>query len=1368
MIYIKRSSEEGIDIRKNKKTQVITSNYDVSVKSISRTETLLNDPTRSMKVTFLNVNYTDNIPFNLSKSMEVYLIQIKFQVIDYDLLRINEFIVYYGFYATDNFYVSQNGRNLKSVIMPRHVKDQLGNFQVYKAFKMNRNEDPKRKSKFSEKSYLRKRSAYYSSHTSQFDDQSSLLLRNIRNIKEQYFTTDRNADIYNIKNVKSSNSRKLLERELKMQNEEKRNKNVKRMYNNSKRQKKVTENSTTDYDYYIDESLESDDKDEYENDYEKPEISSHWYDYEEKLTTESTTIGLELSTLSDADYFISQLSSTLTSTLPTEVTETSTADYDYFIDDTLESDDKDYSEYDYEEPEISTYWYDYEEEFTTTPTTIDLEQLQIEETYTSTSEEIVVTPSVTLLSIIETTRTTELRETTLSFVITETSTFVTTVSITELTTTEITETLLPAVTTKFTIYTTISPSTESTTELTTITMEYTSTLVSTTEVTITETLPFLTIEETTTWIENITEPSLFEESEIITTITFTSTELITTPYTTFTYTPEITTTGIITNVTTEEFPTSTETLPTSTKTTYTYTVSSLETSTAITESETYFFVTTTATFVTYDIGRTIPEIFETTTPLPFIVPTEITTLTEEISEPTSTTPLSILSIPEESTFPVSETTFISSAETTYFYTVSSLETSTAITESETYFFVTTTATFVTYDIDRTVPEIFETTTPLPFTVSIEITTLTEEILEPTSTTPLSILSIPEESTSPVSETTFISSTETTYIYVVSSVETSTAVTESETYFFVTTTVTFVTYDIDRTVPEIFETTTPLPFTVSIEITTLTEEILEPTSTTPLSILSIPEESTSPVSETTFISSTETTYIYTVSSLKTSTAITESETYFFVTTTATFVTYYIHRTIPEILETTTPLPFIVPIEITTLTEEILEPTSTTPLSILSIPEESTSPVSETTFISSTETTYIYTVSSLETSTAITESETYFFVTTSETLDTYYTDELLDLEITIIPSTEITFTTLEEEISTLITTPVIDVTQHEKTSFIPFSEAYTSIPISFLRTDTTIHEKLKAETDSSEYEEFYDEEYGKDYKESYEEDEYEDEEKASSIWYEYEEEKETTMFDRKTTKFKTTKIIEKETSKITENKTVPIVSLTTKPILTEMETISTREEYETSTTISETIKDFERTLTTKSLTPSVPTIEEFTLTSDKVLTYTTEHLEWWAEKSTLKKHDHTGTPEIEPKTKLDVTLPKFIVSPDETTIDLFTEKETITQTKIFPTMTDSSIYYETTTDEETKLFVTEGEETELYFTTSSDFVSLLTTDDILDDKIKDKDNILKELITEIKILENQEHDSFVKNYGLQSTKEFLIYKSDSFITEMTYIF
>lgn len=37
MIYIKRSSEEGIDIRKNKKTQVITSNYDVSVKSISRT-----------------------------------------------------------------------------------------------------------------------------------------------------------------------------------------------------------------------------------------------------------------------------------------------------------------------------------------------------------------------------------------------------------------------------------------------------------------------------------------------------------------------------------------------------------------------------------------------------------------------------------------------------------------------------------------------------------------------------------------------------------------------------------------------------------------------------------------------------------------------------------------------------------------------------------------------------------------------------------------------------------------------------------------------------------------------------------------------------------------------------------------------------------------------------------------------------------------------------------------------------------------------------------------------------------------------------------------------------------------------------------
>lgn len=36
MIYIKRSSEEGIDIRKNKNTRVITSNYDVSVRSISR------------------------------------------------------------------------------------------------------------------------------------------------------------------------------------------------------------------------------------------------------------------------------------------------------------------------------------------------------------------------------------------------------------------------------------------------------------------------------------------------------------------------------------------------------------------------------------------------------------------------------------------------------------------------------------------------------------------------------------------------------------------------------------------------------------------------------------------------------------------------------------------------------------------------------------------------------------------------------------------------------------------------------------------------------------------------------------------------------------------------------------------------------------------------------------------------------------------------------------------------------------------------------------------------------------------------------------------------------------------------------------
>ncbi|XP_047356481.1 M cell-type agglutination protein mam3-like [Vespa velutina] len=953
-----------------------------------------------------------------------------------------------------------------------------------------------------------------------------------------------------------------------------------------------------------------------------------------------------------------------------EVTKNNTIDYDYYIDENLESNDKDEYEYDYEEPEISTYWYDYYEEkittFTTALTTIDLEQLQTEVTYTLTSEEIDVTPFVTLLSIIETMRTTELREPTLSFAVTEASSFVTTISIIESTTTEIMETSLPGVTTKFTIYTSISPSTtsESTTEATSMTMEYKSTLISITEVTIMETLPFLTVEEMTTWIENITESSLFEETELM--ITYDTITSVTTQSTMTFETSIITPITITESVNTTEFIEETE------------------------ESE----IITTITF-------TSPYTMETYSNITDIKISDFTSPTEIL--------FFMSTITEYETIEFTETISSVSLEST---TLSMKE------EEEADLFTT---------------EIIYTT----FTITPEITT-TEIIINITTVEEVPIT------------TEIPTSTETTYTYIVSSLETSIATTESETYVFETTLATFVTYYVDRTVPKILETTIPLSFTISTEITTLTEEILEPSSTTTLSTLSITEESTSPAFKTIFISSIETTYSFTVFSLQTS-AITESKTYVFVTTSATLDTYYAD----QILETTVSLPSTMLTEIITITEEILEPTGTT-LSTLTefspfSESMSLSPLSEMYTLPTSTYSVRYTELEEEISTIvelISQLFTSTFLTSQEIT-------LLDFEITIIPSIEITSTTLEEEIFPLITTPVIDFTPYENTSFTSFFETYPSTPMSFLQTDmitrtsseattteeivlflplsttidifnkteslktlkTMFDKKMKTVTDSSEYEEFYDTEYGKDYEEAYEEDKYEDEDKSITTWYEYEEEEETTIFDRKTTsKFETTEIIEKETSKIIENKTVPIVSLTTKPILTEMKTITMIKELETSTTISETFKDFEKTSTT---TSSVSTIEEFTLTSDKIFTSTTEHLEWWADQSSHKKHDHTlGMLEIESETKLDITLPKFIVSPDETTlnISLVTEIGTITQTEIFPTITDSSIYLEIdiTTDsfdEKSKLFVTESEETDLklYFTTPSDFVSLLTTDD-----------------------------------------------------------
>ncbi|XP_046823521.1 mucin-3A-like [Vespa crabro] len=954
---------------------------------------------------------------------------------------------------------------------------------------------------------------------------------------------------------------------------------------------------------------------------------------------------------------------------PEEVTKNNSIDYDYYIDENLESNDKDEYEYDYEEPEISTYWYDYYEEkittFTTALTTIDLEQLQTEVTYTLTSEEIDVTPFVTLLSIIETMQTTELREPTLSFAVTEASSFVTTIFIIESTTTEIMETSLSGVTTKFTIYTSISPSTtsESTTEATSMTMEYKSTLISITEVTIMETLPFLTDEEMTTWIENITESSLFEETELM--ITYDTITSVTTQSTITFETSIITPVTITESVTTTEFIEETE------------------------ESE----IITTITF-------TSPYTMET-----YTNKTDI-----KISDFTSPTEILVFmsTITEYETIEFTETISSVFLEST---TLSMIE------EEEVDLFTT---------------EMIYTT----FTITPEITT-TEIIINVTTVEELPIT------------TEIPTSTETTYIYIVSSLETSIATTESETYVFETTSATFVTYHVDRTVPKILETTTPLSFTISTEITTLTEEILEPSSTTTLSTLSITEESTSLAFKTIFISSIETTYSFTVFSLQTS-AITESKTYVFVTTSATLDTYYAD----QILETTVSLPSTMLTEIITITEEILEPKGTTlsTLTEFSPFSESMSllPLSEMYTLPTSTYSVRYTELEEEISTIvelISQLFTSTFLTSQEIT-------LLDFEITIIPSTEITSTTLEEEIFPLITTPVIDFIPYENTSFTSFFETYPSTPMSFLQTDmitrtsseattteeivlflplnttidifnkteslkilkTTFDEKMKTVTDSSEYEEFYDTEYGKDYEEAYEEDKYEDEDKSITTWYEYEEEEETTIFDRKTTsKFETTEIIEKETSKIIENKTVPMVSLTTKPILTEMKTITMIKELETST-ISETFKDFEKTSTTTSL---VSTIEEFTLTSDKIFTSTTEHLEWWADQSSHKKHDHTlSTLEIESETKLDITLPKFIVSPDETTlnISLVTEIGTITQTEIFPTITDSSIHLEIeiTTDyfdEKSKLFVTESEETDLklYFTTPSDFVSLLTTDD-----------------------------------------------------------
>ncbi|KAI4490103.1 hypothetical protein M0804_004285 [Polistes exclamans] len=1254
MIYIKRNSAQGVNVTRNNKSRIIICNQDISVEPVSRSvkmndpnnnyflETSMNDSTQKIKVTLLNVNCMDNQPSYLWKSIKFNFIQMKFQAIDYNLFKFDEFIVHYEVYAIDNLDVNQNGecvylqiyipgyicidvglrtvsysisikrniekqyqlkynlsknnlmrnyngnynnipihirlgRNLKSVIMPRNIKRQLGNVQVYK---MHRNEDSKRKNKFSEKSYFRKKRNV----DPRFDDERSLLLRNLKN-KHQYYTTVKTVNSYNIRNVKSSNLRKLLERELKMQEEEKRRKEIKRMYNNSKSQEKLIENNTPDYDYFIDENFKNDDKGSHDYDYEDTKIDTY-HDY-------------------DHDYSKSHLSSTLAS----GVTQESTADYDYFIDDDLESTDED--EDDYEEPEDITYhWYDYYEKdvttFSTVSTTIDVEELQTDLIFTPTSEEIDVTSFVTLAPIIETSTLIMIS------VITETSTIVTTTSTTE-STTKITQTLSPAMTTEFTILTIISSSTtsESTTEATSMTTEYTNTSISTTEITTTE---FLPVEEKTTWMENVTELLLPEE-----------TGLMTTDY------------SMKTSVTTQPTMTS---------------------------------KTSQITLITENI--TVTELMK-----------ETTKIETGISEIITTT------------------------------TFTSIE---LITSS--------------YTTEKTIGSVYLESTTLSIKKEEWPETFTTETAHTTFIfTPEIIINITIEESS--AETL---PTSTTYSLIESSLETSTVTIESETYIFPTTSVTFSTYYIDRT--SILETTVPLPFTMSTEMITLTEDIFEPTSVTTQSSSLIFTKSISTPSV--IIKST---YSFTISSFETFT----TETYVFPTT-LTFT--------DQILESTIPLPSTILPEIITLMEDIVEPTSTT-------------------FLTLTEFSKFLLLSEIDTSSTSIYSITTYTKLEEETstmvdiISQFLTSTFSTFQEITLPDFEITSTKLDEETFAFLTTPLIDIYLSETYTSTPIPFVHTTIPMSFeatttedfvlfLARSTTIDmfttiefsktlktmsaEKMKMETDSLEYEEFYDEEYGEDYKQTYEENEYEDENKSITSWYEYEEEDETKkLFDLKTTKkFETTEIIEEEiTNEIIERTTFPTVSSTAKftptemyPTLSQIITITIIEKYKTSTTIS-TIKDFEKTLTTKLLTSPIPTIEEYTLTTEKVMTYTTEHLEWWTDQSFLTKHDHTLSEfEIDSKTKLDVTLPKFIYSPDET-------------------ITGSSVHLEieVTTDkyfkEETQLGFSESEteDFQMYFTTTSDFIKLFTTDDLLDNKIRGetgKEEMLRDLISEIKTLEKRIED------------------------------
>ncbi|XP_014608115.1 PREDICTED: flocculation protein FLO11-like [Polistes canadensis] len=1047
MIYIKRNSAQGVNVTRNNKSRIIICNQDISVEPVSRSvqmndpnnnyflETSMNDSTQKIKVTLLNVNCMDSHPSNLWKSIKFNFIQMKFQAIDYNLFKFDEFIVHYEVYAIDNLDVNQNGECVYlQIYIPGYICIDVG---------------------------LRTVSYSISSH---------------------------------------------------------------------------------DYDY------------------EDTKIDTH-HDY-------------------DHDYSKSHLSSTLAS----GVTQESTADYDYFIDDDLESTDED--EDDYEEPEDITYhWYDYYEKdvttFSTVSTTIDVEELQTDIIFTPTSEEIDVTSFVTLAPIIETSTLIMIS------VITETSTIVTTTSTTE-STTKITQTLSPAMTTEFTILTIISSSTtsESTTEATSMTTEYTNTSISTTEITTTE---FLPVEEKTTWMENVTELLLPEETGLMTTDYLMKTSVTMQP----TMTSKTSQITLITeNVTVTELMMETTKIETG--------ISEIITTTTFTSIE---LITS-----SYTTEKTIGSVYlESTT----------------------------LSIKKEE-WPETYTT--ETVHTTFIFT----------------------------------PEII---------INITIEESSAETL-PTSTT---------------------------YSLIESSLETSTVTIESETYIFPTTLVTFSTYYIDRT--SILETTVPLPFTMSTEMITLTEDIFEPTSVTTQSSSLIFTKSTSTPSV--IIKST---YSFTISSFETFT----TETYIFPTT-LTFT--------DQILESTIPLPSTILPEIITLMEDIVEPTSTT------------------TFLTLTKFSKFLLLSEIDTSSTSIYSITTYTKLEEETstmvdiISQFLTSTFSTFQEITLPDFEITSTKLDEETLAFLTTPLIDIFLSETYTSTPIPFVHTTIPMSFeatttedfvlfLARSTTIDmfttiefsktlktmsaEKMQMETDSLEYEEFYDEEYGEDYKQTYEENEYEDENKSITSWYDYEEEEETKkLFDLKTTqKFETTEIIEEEiTNEIIERTTFPTVSSTAKftptemyPTLSQIITITIIEKYKTSTTIS-TIKDFEKTLTTKLLTSPIPTIEEYTLTTEKVMTYTTEHLEWWTDQSFLTKHDHTLSEfEIDPKTKLDVTLPKFIYSPDET-------------------ITGSSVHLEieVATDKYFK------EETQLGFSENN--------------KIRGetgKEEMLRDLISEIKTLEKRMED------------------------------